>query len=302
MIELSVERGPQEVQQAIVQFAARRSYRLTKPWWIEGIRIEAPQKARPHKNEAGRGTFWASLWDLPQAPRIEVVVKRKRGTSRLNISVSNHPESIQLAYELHTYLLDGRSYDGQCPPICPRCGNPVRTVTARYCGRCGQRLVSGLPTSPMPLEVSDDAGRSIHLHDTWEPPAAVPHRFSGRAQEADIEDSVELLIEPDDVDAGEAEGADARDQAANLVDRGEPVPVESTQPDRERNVQASDVDLRAISTGLEPVIEASPLRQAEAESETISEAEPPDDEVEGEGEAARGDDGPVRPRRALAED
>ncbi len=317
MIELSVERGPQEVQQAMVQFAARRSYRLTKPWWIEGIRIEAPQKAHPRKGEAGLGTFWASLWDLPQAPRIEVVVKRKRGTSRLKISVSNHPESIQLAYELHTYLLDERSYDGQCPPICPRCGNPVRTVTARYCGRCGQRLVPGSPAAPLPLMDQDDAGRSVY--DAWEPPAPAPVRFSRSAAEADLEDSVELLIEPEEADeSDDAAKVDAREPSrpretimaaeaeaeptanpADLLDADEPAPVESP-PAVPAEDSARPTGERSPAGLSEPPGPDAALPGSEAEAEETSEMEPP--VVEEEEDPPPQEDEPLRRRRALAED
>ncbi|MFQ5425399.1 MAG: hypothetical protein ACE5F9_15650, partial [Phycisphaerae bacterium] len=125
-LDTYLDHGEEEVKQAIVQFAARRSYRLRQPWYLEGLRIELPPERSPDER---RG-------------RVDIELKRKRGKTRLRITVGRGSESTKLAYDLQSYLQDDRAYHAQCPPMCPKCGSPVANLHARFCGRCGRQLVA----------------------------------------------------------------------------------------------------------------------------------------------------------------
>ena len=140
MVDVSVRQSKNDVHMAIVQFVARRSYVLSQPWYIEGLRIEAPHGTTVHGvNAAGKmaagssrrrenkssGGWWASMWDLPRCPRIEVELSRRRSQTRVKIKLSNHPDSVLLAFELQAFLLDDRAYENPCPPMCPSCGRPL---------------------------------------------------------------------------------------------------------------------------------------------------------------------------------
>jgi ribosomal protein S27AE len=177
-LDTYLDHGAEEVKQAVVQFAARRSYRLRKPWYIEGLRIESPSEA---SGDDGDG-------------RIDIELKRKRGKTRLRITVGRGSESTRLAYELQSYLQDDRAYHAQCPPMCPKCGRPIANLHARYCGRCGRKLVTGsveappqvaaparaapppVPSSPatLPRAVPSRAPIVVERETTPEPAAAKP--------------------------------------------------------------------------------------------------------------------------------
>ncbi|MFQ5430059.1 MAG: hypothetical protein ACE5E1_07085 [Phycisphaerae bacterium] len=327
MVELTVQRGTDEVEAAIVQFAARRSYRLSKPWWIEGLRIEPKPTVQRHIRRGGPlGSFIAGLFDVAQAPRIEVVLKRRRGRTRLKIDVSNHVESIQLAYELHAYLQDDRSYDCKCPPICPRCGNPVPNATARYCGRCGHAML------PADRESSAKATASVPPARSAAPEPALPV--------AELREAVS--VERDDAAARAAESPapaasrDAVRQAGSVEEKDDHPPqlaaaVDDNDDDDQR-VDEAAVRLDAVSTAAPtdpvhanpdeantpPLVEdtafpaaagAAPLAEAEAEADPVAgETEEAADggarEVESPEEIGEPDvpEALAPPRRALAEE
>lgn len=297
MVEVTVPRRNSEVHEAMVQFAARRSYRLSKPWWLEGIRIEAPKKATNHAEV--RSGFWASLFfGLPQSPRIDVNLKRKRGRARLKIDVSDHPKSIQLAYELHSYLLDDRSYDCQCPPICTKCGSPVRNVTARYCGRCGHQLVAAdesLP--PVPERGSSPPPRT----EATVPPVIESEPAPVR-KESNEHRTAPVLVErdsdvaahnpaPSDSDGIEAsaaaEDADLSETEKSLSDFNEEAVTNSKETDDKamRNVEPDHPPEKNVVAA-----EAKQEPAAQAEQEIVDEDKAPDVHEE------------IPPRRALAED
>ncbi|MCB9853714.1 MAG: hypothetical protein H6819_11505 [Phycisphaerales bacterium] len=141
MIEVTIQRSKDDVREALIQFCARRGYRLSDPWYLEGLRIEVPNRSRDGFEKRG---FWATVTDAQTGPRIDVDVKRRRArSSRVRINVGDHTDSVRLAYELQAYLNDDRSYDAACPPICTSCGSNVPNPIARYCGRCGHRFASG---------------------------------------------------------------------------------------------------------------------------------------------------------------
>lgn len=135
MIDITLKRPPDEVKEAVVQFCARRAYRLSEPWYLEGVRIEAPDRLQD--GPAKRGLL-SSMLSGQQTPRVDLEIKKRRGnTSRIKITIGDHTDSTRLAYELQAYLNDDRSFEAACPPICPHCGNNVPNPIARYCGRCG---------------------------------------------------------------------------------------------------------------------------------------------------------------------
>lgn len=158
-LDFIIERNRQAVDTAIMQFAARRSYRLTQPWYLDGVRIEAtqaPMHSAPSSNLTDKmAGIWTALTEGDaKCPRIDVEVRDKRTRTKLKISVSDHPESVKLAYELHVYLMDNRAFSDQCPARCPKCGSPVPNVVARYCGRCGSQLTgNSLDTAPPPIPI-----------------------------------------------------------------------------------------------------------------------------------------------------
>lgn len=278
MLDILVQRGRDDVHRAIVQFAARRSYRLSKPWYIEGIRIEAPQ--RPLAGAGNRG-FWAALSDAPQVPRIEVELKRRNRKTRLKINVSNHPESTKLAYELHTYLLDDRAYDPECPAVCPGCGAAVVNVIARYCGRCGQKLVeTDEDRRPQPIPraspVQDTARRT-------ETPPVRPPPIPAPAATSQVDAPEPVRAEPIRIERAAAPRAEAeRDGPSAGAQRpreGDHATVDETRPPPEADPRsAAEVEDEPDSVA------------ATGPSPDPEDTEPPEEEEDAE------------PRRLLAEE
>lgn len=136
-LDTYLDHGEDEVKRAIVQFAARRSYRLREAWYLQGLRIELPTGKSSGER---RG-------------RIDIELRRKRGKTRLRITVGRGHQSTKLAYDLQSYLQDDRAYHAQCPPMCPKCGRPVPNLHARFCGRCGRKLITGEVEEPRPVAV-----------------------------------------------------------------------------------------------------------------------------------------------------
>ena len=275
-LDIVVHRNSEEVHQAIIQFAARRSYRLRQPWHIEGLRIEAPPAAISPRPSRGGDMFGLDLgnlefWDSGEKPaRIDVIIRRKSGKTRLKIGIGKNPESTKLAYELHSYLLDERSYDAACPPMCARCGTPVRNVLARYCGRCGQKLVmteQDAPPAPAVRPKSTKAAVAVAAP----PSIRVPAVKLGEASSA-FERPV--VVERD------AEPAATTDQ-----------PIEETHAEPPEDDRSNAIETRP-------------------DDETPEEVEPAceeDDRIAGKVEAEVEDDEPDEaeespPRRLLAED
>ncbi|MEK6642551.1 MAG: hypothetical protein AABZ08_01470 [Planctomycetota bacterium] len=120
-LDLAIPRSPSAVQSAVMQFAARRSLRLSQPGHIDGQCIEDAS--------------------LPTPARVEVLVRPDGVQSIVSLAFGDNPESVQLAYALQRYLADDRAYACECPPICPQCNATVANVTAKFCGRCGAGLV-----------------------------------------------------------------------------------------------------------------------------------------------------------------
>jgi len=247
-LDTYLDRNAEEVNQAIVQFAARRSYRVRQSWYLEGLRIEAPLRNAPDPSKPSTGAahnFLATL--LPgiydrRPSRIDVVLKRKRGRTRLTIRVGDPAKSIDLAYELQSYLQDDRAYDRRCPPMCPKCGSAVLNVQARYCGRCGQKLVAeeavqsaapvAMPPRPVPTVPEPEPMVASRPQAV---PAPVP-QAAPVVVERDVEPTVETA-QP------EAVTEPAMAQEEKIADADPPMPTsepeqsdEETQLDEEEEV------------------------------------------------------------------
>jgi hypothetical protein len=122
-LEITLPQDTADVQSAMMQFAARRGYRLSHPAHLDGCTIENAS--------------------LPTPARVEVRVRARDGATVASLSFGENPESIQLAYALQRYLADDKAYTCECPPICPKCSTPVTNIVAKYCGRCGAQLDEG---------------------------------------------------------------------------------------------------------------------------------------------------------------
>ncbi len=171
-LTVSVNRKKADVREAILQFAARRSYRLSYPWYLDGARIEDRRsrdaERRPHSQRRWQSIpervsqgVWRLL-DFDAPPRIEVAVRPRLGRTDVRITLGSHPASVEMAYALRAYLSNNRAYECLCPPMCPTCTAPVANVMARYCGRCGRELLpSAVDIAPPPVQT----GRPIAAPD-----------------------------------------------------------------------------------------------------------------------------------------
>jgi len=137
MLEVMIYRERNDVDDAITQFVARRSYRLSRPWYLEDVRVEAPQLNNEEANKP-KG-FWSSLVEEP-TPYIDIEVKKKWRGTKVVIKPSAHQNSPLIGYDLQAFLHDERVYENICPPVCPRCANGVPNPGSYFCGRCGHRL------------------------------------------------------------------------------------------------------------------------------------------------------------------
>lgn len=140
MFEIVINHSVDDVKDVITQFVARRSYRLVRPWYLEDVRVEAPQLADDQASKP-KG-FWSSFVEYPP-PYIDVEVKKRRRGAKVIIKPSSHQNSPLIGYDLQAFLHDERVYDSPCPPVCPRCANGVPNPASRYCGRCGHALLGG---------------------------------------------------------------------------------------------------------------------------------------------------------------
>lgn len=310
MLEIFVQRPKEDVESAIVQFVARRSYRLSKPWHIDGLRIEAPSDSPDMKPG-----FWAKMLDTPVVPRIEVVTKSRRSGTRVRVNIANTPESTRLASELHAFLLDARSYDRRIPTLCPRCSCPVNNVTARYCGRCGYHLTGDVqepvPRSMIPPPVATRPTVAIE-RNAAEPQAAAPIRSTLSYAEDEMEQSFEWpdnrkkeLTTPktgDDAKSSNEAASDveqelqpspASSEADSEPEKKAGMVPETSESEPESAAVRDEMSEREIPSVSEPKVVAEIETEPEAESDDS--ATPDDDSV-------APDQTNERHRRALAEE
>lgn len=168
-IEVTLDRGKSETQEAIAQFAARRGYQLTHPWYLDGLRIEdVGRKGENLKPRPAPGDgFWrriATLLSSPApGPRVDIELKRRKGRTIVSMSLGDHHDSVHLGYTLRSYLADERSFICECPPLCPACTSVVRNPVANYCGQCGGALVAR-PTFAPASSAASPAMREAESH------------------------------------------------------------------------------------------------------------------------------------------
>lgn len=303
MIEVTIQRPKDDVKEALVQFCARRGYRLSDPWYLEGLRIEIPDRLREKIQKRG---FWATMTDAQTGPRIDVDVKRRRAkSSRVNINVGEHADSVRLAYELQAYLNDDRSYEAACPPICTSCGSNVPNPIARFCGRCGHQFSTGsdggdrnvLRPPPFPayaepkarLEPTLDvvAGREP---DSSKQRAAETATAATDAQEA-------IVIEEHRLRYDEADKADMPRESAGV---NSPVVEEAVDEEDAMEFVSDEFEADSPETTSSPTVADDIARDEEGEHSTDAQREAEaieveDDEVaserrDGADNAARDDD------------
>ncbi len=310
MLEIFVQRPKEDVESAIVQFVARRSYRLSKPWYIDGLRIEAPSDSPELKPG-----FWATMLDSPVVPRIDVETKRRRSGTRVRVNIANTPESTRLASELHSFLLDARSYDRRIPTLCPRCSSPVNNVTARFCGRCGFHLTGDMqepvPRSMIPPLAQVATRPTVTIErDTAEPPSAAPIRSTPSHADDQMEQSFEWPSNRSEESAtlkSVDETTSADDAASDAEQERQPSPMLSeslSDTDKKTGRHAEPGESKVEAT-------ADHDELGERDDHAVNEAEPEADivpEAKSE-ESTASDEEPDTPdqtnmhhRRALAEE
>ncbi|MBX3395697.1 MAG: zinc ribbon domain-containing protein [Phycisphaerae bacterium] len=292
MLEIFVQRPKEDVDSSLVQFAARRSYRISKPWYLDSIRIETPS---PTHGASNVRRFWAAMFDSPLEPRIDVETRRKRSGTRVRVVIANTPESTRLAYELHSFLLDDRSFDRNLPTICPRCSTPISNLTSRYCGRCGHKLVAnGLEprirefpgiVPPVPEEMTS----RVRLERDASPPKI--EQPATNIMEQSFERPVRAMQMPP-VTAESSDNANTRE-----ADSPE---SESANPESPNSDDSGKESLPEDETGIEKN-KPEPERQSETEGhapEQVSAEPQAEAEAESDSDESHG-----RPdRRALAEE
>ncbi|HPF37112.1 MAG TPA: hypothetical protein P5081_00295 [Phycisphaerae bacterium] len=287
MIEVTIQHSKDDIREAIVQFCARRGYRLTNPWYLEGVRIEIPNRIREAIEKRG---FWATVMDVQTVPRVDVDVKRRRArSSRVKISVGDHADSVRLAYELQAYLNDDRAYEPECPPVCPSCGSNVANPMARYCGRCGHRFAKG----------KADDGRD----DVLRPPPVVAYEKSAPP----IEHALDVVA--DEAATPETPNEVAEDaQPTSVIVERDAAPASGEVAEASEAVVDGAPMTSAPEMDADDIRDEAPIAAAEAidleEDEGTSEAAPENDGVVSESDEDDADtsipDSP--PRRLLAEE
>jgi hypothetical protein len=121
-LEITVDRTRADVNAAIVQFAARRGYRLSPSRGSGALRIEN------HDDKA-------------EPARLSIEFQWRRGKTVVAAKSDGNARSDKLLGELSAFLADDRVYQAATPAQCPKCGEPVTNVQASFCRRCGARLV-----------------------------------------------------------------------------------------------------------------------------------------------------------------
>jgi ribosomal protein S27AE len=163
-LEVSVNRSKGDVRDAIMQFAARKGFRATNPWYIEGIRIEDMRRVGENMPKVRPKGYWAAVvyWlTAPEpGPRVDIELKRRRGRTIAVLKLGAHNDSVHLAYALRSYLSDERAFELTLPPICPRCSASVTNFMATYCGRCGLRLSTGADDRIFPMAAGAGVDRA----------------------------------------------------------------------------------------------------------------------------------------------
>jgi|GEM_PF-1906677 len=304
MLEVAINRTKDEVDDAITQFVARRSYRLSRPWYLEDVRVEAPQLNKDNADKP-KG-FWSSLVE-EVTPYVDVEVKKKWRGTKVVIKPSAHQNSPLIGYDLQAFLHDERVYENICPPVCPRCANGVPNPGSHFCGRCGHRLAGnggsmdratersdvlqpgGMMYEDAPLLTPDGLETPmVTEEDVLQPPPlvemdeALDTDAEPVAVERDVENVARDEDEPNVVIEEAEEGvvtespvAIERDDEELAVEQ-DASEVESEQLAEADNVAASEIEAESDHAADESVaVESTPMPEAEAEA--IEEGEEDDD-------------------------
>jgi len=306
MLEVAINRTKDEVDDAITQFVARRSYRLSRPWYLEDVRVEAPQL---NKDDADKPKgFWSSLVE-EVTPYVDVELKKKWRGTKVVIKPSAHQNSPLIGYDLQAFLHDERVYENICPPVCPRCANGVPNPGSHFCGRCGHRLAGDGGSMDRSAERSDmlQPGGMMYEDaplltpnglettaapesDVLRPPPLVEMDEAREtdaepvAVERDADDAVIDEVDADTVSDEENEAIEApvaieRDDVELAVEQ-DASEVESEQLAEDDNEATPEIEAESDHAADESVaIEATPMPEAEAE---VTEA---DEESTGEKDA-----------------
>jgi len=146
-IKIPVPRSREDVHAALLQFAARRGYTVSNPWWLDGIRIEDMRGQSAVSPSAPPEGFWAwlsSRFSVALPPRVDIEISRKRSRTILSLSVARTVQSAHLAYALQAYLKDAAVYELPTPVACPNktCAASITNLRALFCGRCGEPLTA----------------------------------------------------------------------------------------------------------------------------------------------------------------
>jgi hypothetical protein len=181
--DIAIDREKDDVRRAVMQFAARRGYHLSQPWYMEGWRIEMTPQAGPptiplDQQDTLSGMLDAATSFFGDKPKnrtyVDVELSRKKGRTIVQMTPGKHPLSTQLVYTLEAYLADAGAYETKCPPICSRCTTPVLNVRANFCGRCGHRFL------PAPAPTNE----AMATTPSKETAPVVVERAAGRAAES----------------------------------------------------------------------------------------------------------------------
>lgn len=159
-LEFAIDRPKDSVRRAIFQFAARRAFRVSEPWYLDGLRIEsvsdAPRRPADEPADTLSGMLDAAAALLRDRPRnrtyVDVELRRKRGQTIVSLKFGDRGAGAALGSALEAFLRDHAVYDTRCPVVCECCTTPVVNVRASYCGRCGSPLRAG--AAPRPIAVS----------------------------------------------------------------------------------------------------------------------------------------------------
>lgn len=162
-LEFAIDRPKDVVRRAIFQFAARRAFRVSEPWYLDGLRVEsasdAPRRPADEPADVLSGMLDAAAALLRDRPRnrvyVDVELRRKRGQTIVSLKFGDLGAGAALGSALQAFLHDDAVYDARCPVVCEHCTTPVVNVRANYCGRCGSPLRVGAP--PRPIAVSSTA-------------------------------------------------------------------------------------------------------------------------------------------------
>lgn len=242
-LEFAIERTKDQVRRAAFQFAARRAFRVTEPWYLDGFRVESAAGPLDRNNDQPpdmlSGMLDAATTFFLDKPKyrayVDVELSRKRGQTIVSVKFGEHPHSAAIGTALQAFLCDESVFVTKTPVICPGCTTPVVNIRANFCGRCGKPLYGG-PPLPITAGFSEPtAGRLPPLPTA--PHASARDSDPAKAHEHDLAAGVTIereeistrLAAENEPSPEEAVAASATDPVANSEKAGAVVPDSSTE-------------------------------------------------------------------------